>query len=126
MTLNQPPERSFRSRYHTQSSSPINGERKYDNKGKSPKEPSSYFGSFSTRENDSKVNIGLQSPKIPVGGRLRFFLQNWKKITDDQWVLSVIEEGYKLEFIQKPPQTAIKQTLVLNQDLDLLKLEMEE
>ena len=41
-------------------------------------------------------------------------------------VLSVIEEGYKLEFIQKPPQTNIKQTSVPNQDLDLLKLEVEE
>ena len=61
-----------------------------------------------------------------MGGRLRFFLQNWKKITDDQWVLSVIEEGYKLEFIQKPPQTGIKQTSVPNQDLDLLKLEVED
>ena len=41
-------------------------------------------------------------------------------------VLSVIEEGYKFKFIHKPPQTDIKQTSVLNQDLDLLKLEMEE
>ena len=77
MTPSPPPERSFRSRYHTQSSSPLNDERKYDDKGKNPKEPSSYFGSLSTIENDSKVNIGLQSPKIPVGGRPRFFLQNW-------------------------------------------------
>ena len=79
-------------------------------KGRVPKNNPALFRSLSTIENDSKVNIGLQSPKIPVGGRLRFFLQNWKKITDDQWVLSVIEEGYKLEFIQKPPQTGIKQT----------------
>ena len=31
-----------------------------------------------------------------------------------------------LEFIRKPPQTNIKQTSVPNQDLDLLKLEVEE
>ena len=77
MTPNPPPERSFRSRYHTQSSSPFNDERKYDNKGKNPKEPSSCFRSLSTIENDSKINIDLQSPEIPVGDRLRFFLQNW-------------------------------------------------
>ena len=36
-------------------------------------------------------------------GSSQIFLEKWKKITDDQWVLSLIEEGYKLEFIQKPP-----------------------
>ena len=59
-------------------------------------------------------------PQIPVGGRLRFFLENWKQITDDQWVLSVIEEGYKLEFIKNPPQSGIKETLVLSKYLNIL------
>ena len=44
-----------------------------------------------------------------------------KKITDDQWVLSLIEEGYKLEFIQKPPQSGMKETIVPRKNLDIFK-----
>ena len=67
-----------------------------------------------------------QCPQIPVWGRLRFFLENWKKITDDQWVLSLIEEGYKLEFIQKPPQSGMKETIVPRKNLDILNAEVAE
>ena len=95
-------------------------------KGRISKNHPVLFGSLLTLENDSNVNIGLQSPEIPVGGGLRFFFQNWKKITDDQWVLSVIKASYKLEFIQKPHQRGIKQTSVPNQDINLLKLKVEE
>ena len=56
------------------------------------------FDSKASTENNSKVQFYQQCPQISVGGRLRFFMENWGKITDDQWVLSVIEEGYKLEF----------------------------
>ena len=53
------------------------------------------FG-FLKNRSDSKVQFCQESPEIPaVGRRLRFFLGNWKKITNDQWVLSVIEEGYR-------------------------------
>lgn len=54
----------------------------------------------------------MNRPEIPVGGRLRFFLDKWEEITNDQWVLSVIREGYKLEFLQAPPFSGVKQTLV--------------
>ena len=63
------------------------------------------FDSKTRRENDSKLQFYQQCPQIPVRGHLRFFLENWEKITDDQWVLSVVEEGYKLEFIKCPPQS---------------------
>ena len=33
------------------------------------------------------------------GGRLQHLAQNWEMILTDQWVLSIIKEGYKLEFI---------------------------
>ena len=84
------------------------------------------FGFLLNRGNDSKVNLIQQCPQIPVGGRLRFFLENWKKITDDQWVLSLIEEGYKLEFIQKPPQSGMKETIVPRKNLDILNAEVAE
>ena len=84
------------------------------------------FGFLLNRGNDSKVNLIQQCPQIPVGGRLRFFLENWKKITDDQWVLSLIEEGYKLEFIQIPPQSGMKETIVPRKNLDILNAEVAE
>ncbi|MCG7876485.1 MAG: reverse transcriptase domain-containing protein [Candidatus Thiodiazotropha endolucinida] len=84
------------------------------------------FGFQIRRGNDSQVQFYQQRPQIPVGGRLRFFLANWKKITDDQWVLSVIEEGYKLEFVQKPPQSGIRETSVPRKNLDILNAEVAE
>ena len=37
------------------------------------------FGFLLNRGNVSKVNLIQQCPQIPVGGRLRFFLEIWKK-----------------------------------------------
>lgn len=68
---------------------------------------------------DSKV-ILLMCPEIPVGGCLSKFLQNWEMITLDQWVLSIISEGYKLEFIEKPLWTGIKKTKVSAENLGFL------
>ena len=48
-------------------------------KGRVPKNHPVLFGSLSSIENDSKVNKGLQSPEIPVGGRLRFSYKTGKK-----------------------------------------------
>lgn len=48
--------------------------------------------------------------EIPVGGRLKHFVDQWEMITNDQWVLSVLKQGYKLEFQQIPPFTGIRQT----------------
>jgi hypothetical protein len=45
-------------------------------------------------------------------------------ITDDQWVLSIIQEGYKLEFIEKPPQSGIRKTLVSLKDTQILLQEV--
>ena len=61
-----------------------------------------------------------------MGGRLRFFLNNWKKITNDQSVLSVIQEGYKLEFQPYPPPTGIKQTSVQRDNLHIIEAEVED
>ena len=40
---------------------------------------------------------------IPPTGRLKYFLPIWQKITQDPWVLQVVQ-GYQLEFISKPIQ----------------------
>ena len=84
------------------------------------------FESLTDQGHDSKVHFYQQRLQIPVGGRLRFFLENWKKIINDQWVLAVIKEGYKLEFTQNPPQSGIRETLVPSRNLDILNAEVAE
>lgn len=75
-------------------------------------------------EHDKKVRNLMMFPKIPVGGRLTHFLPEWEKITQEKWVLSVIKEGYKLEFLQKPPFQGIKSTQTNKKNADLLKAEI--
>ena len=47
-------------------------------------------------------------PPIPLkpilAGRLQFFLPNWKKLTQDPWVLETVA-GYQLRFRQEPHQS---------------------
>ena len=46
--------------------------------------------------------LPLPLPNIPVGGRLAHFAQNWAKITDDEWVLSLVRKGYRIPFLKRP------------------------
>ena len=64
-------------------------------------------------------------PQIPVGGRLMFFIKAWEKITDDQWVLSTIQNGLKLEFVQSPPWLGIKETRCNAQAMSVLLEEVQ-
>ena len=73
-----------------------------------------------------RVSIIAKSPEIPVGGRLAHFLPEWEKITSDKWVLEVIREGYKLEFLEKPPFLGIKPTNVPQKDQILISEEIEK
>ena len=84
--------------------------------------PGVHFGSPNGMIVDSEVSL-VMCPEIPVGGRLTKFLQNWEQITTDKWVLSIIKEGYKLEFNQKPSWTGIKKTIIFQENLDIF---MEE
>ena len=40
----------------------------------------------------------------PVAGRIAIFAANWRLITEDPWVLAVVREGYRLEFLDLPFQ----------------------
>ena len=74
----------------------------------------------------SNLDIKALFPEIPVGGRLIHFLKEWEKITDDQWVLSIIREGYKLEFEQFPQKTGVRLTSVPAKDLNILHTEVKD
>lgn len=45
------------------------------------------------------------APLVPVGGRLANFASQWREITDDKYVLSVISQGYAIPFDSPPPMT---------------------
>ena len=52
-------------------------------------------------------------PDLPPAGRLSHFLNFWKQITSDQWVLRVVESGYRMKFVREPPRTGVRQTSLL-------------
>ena len=48
-------------------------------------------------------NEGVLPPQItPVGGRLSNFVEGWKRITNDPYVLSIVAKGYRLHFTSPP------------------------
>ena len=49
----------------------------------------------------STANCTIPEDGIPPGGRLTYFSDQWKKMTDHQWPLSVIMKGYKIQFHPK-------------------------
>ncbi|VDH90179.1 Hypothetical predicted protein [Mytilus galloprovincialis] len=79
-----------------------------------------------------RVTLGSQLGKrkptatIPVGGRLKHFIQEWESITDDQWVLKTLQEGLKLEFQETPHLTGIKHTSVNARNLPIILAEVED
>ena len=48
-------------------------------------------------------NEGVLPPQItPVGGRLSNFVEGWKHIMNDPYVLSIVAKGYRLRFMSPP------------------------
>ena len=45
--------------------------------------------------------------KLPIGGRLTKFYDNWLKLSCADWVLSVVKEGYKIPLKSIPRQKKI-------------------
>ena len=44
----------------------------------------------------------LPPQMTPVGGRLSIFVEGWKRITNDPYVLSIVAKGYRLRFTSPP------------------------
>ncbi|XP_069827928.1 uncharacterized protein [Dendropsophus ebraccatus] len=62
------------------------------------------LGATSSTKNPIPIRSHLPSNTgIRVGGRLKFFAQEWKKICGSSWVLRYIQEGVDFDFISRPP-----------------------
>ena len=46
---------------------------------------------------------------FPLAGRLKYFLKNWEKVTNDSTILSIVK-GYSIDFVETPyqPKTPIR------------------
>ncbi len=60
---------------------------------------------FNKYDNESSFILSNPSESSAVGGRLRFFAENWSQITQDPWILETIR-GYKIPFLTVPHQPA--------------------
>lgn len=61
-------------------------------------------GAEESKEKSSSAESTVLSP----AGRLAKAYDKWKEITDDQYILEVIKQGYKLPFKESPPEVYIK------------------
>ena len=67
---------------------------------KALKKPSVIFEGIKTKVIN---NEGVLPPQVsPVGGRLSNFVEGWKRITNDPYVLSIVAKGYRLRFTSPP------------------------
>ena len=58
-----------------------------------------------------------------VGGRLIHFVQSWKEITMDQWILDIVKNGIKLQFEKVPKESGPKETIFISQEKKLCILD---
>ena len=42
-----------------------------------------------------------------MGGRLAHFAEKWEEITDNKWVLSIVQNGFRIPFIRIPPLSSV-------------------
>ena len=60
-----------------------------------------------TSPRDSPFLLPTPRADLPVGARLLHFSEAWKKVTQDPWVLNIVQNGYSIPFLEKPPLTSI-------------------
>ena len=51
------------------------------------------------------LNAAVQSTSRPIGGRIASCYDNWRRITNNNWILDILRHGYKLQFSGPLPPT---------------------
>ena len=70
-----------------------------------------------------KLSVIPSVSKLPLGGRIAHFYQNWQNITNDPWVLETVV-GYKIEFLESPHQTYIPSMHASEEERDFIDQEV--
>ena len=66
-------------------------------------------------------------PNVPLAGRLVHFKENWAKLTQDPEILEIIQNGYKIAFMETPNQTRSPFQSPLNQEEEeMISTEVQE
>ena len=73
-------------------------------------------------EKKGTTTAGVSSPEVQrlIGyvqlaqGHVQNFVDKWKQVTSDPWVLKIVEEGLRLKFVNKPPKSGVRTTNLLN------------
>ena len=82
---------------------PDSNKRKMEPRDNTPQTPRKNKRNFRGDKNQGKNNEGVLPPQsTPVRGRLSKFVEGWKCITNDPYVLSIIAKGYRLHFTSPP------------------------
>ena len=63
---------------------------------------------------------------IPVGGRLSDFVEGWKRIMKDPYVLSIVAQGYRLRFMSPPLHCHTPWEIRFPQDLEEIALMLQK
>jgi len=65
-------------------------------------------------------------PELSTAGRLRHFLPFWEKVTDNEWVLSIVRSGYFIELKNPPPVTGARVTPAKRATRDAMAAEVAD
>ena len=72
------------------------------------------------------LHTSLWQSKIPIAGRLQYFVKNWQKITSDQFIIQIVQ-GYHLELDYPPFQKEIPPSPVFDKEQErTLDLEIQK
>ena len=81
-------------------------------------------------KSSEKTNVSIEnkntgdSEASPVG-RLRKHINKWKDISDNKYILDVIENGYKIPFKQVPTETVLKNNKSARDNMEFVKQEIQ-
>ena len=63
--------------------------------------------------------------KFP-GGNTKLFAKNWKKLTSDKYILDIVTNGLRLDFKEIPENRQYQFRTLKNDELDLVKAEVDK
>lgn len=76
-------------------------------------------------EVDNQGDSIVQGDPTPVGGRVALFISNWRKITSDPFVLSVIKDGFQISVLDHFPGVIRKVTVTPSDPKVVLRIREE-